>query len=152
MLINDVAPQERVVVKPPGHDNLRVTGPIRWVLLFAQWLISSPVILVSISVAISASAFAVSYSLDQWHWFQRFGAISVSIGAILSTRRLLRIGIKGMLMDENYFAAARPQSMHSSETDAVETHRDLMCSYWGFWVVGFGTLIWAFGDLVGWLL
>ena len=121
-------------------------------LLFAQWLISSPVILVSISIAISASTFAVSYSLDQWHWFQRFGAISVSIGAVLSTRRLLRIGIQGMLMNENYFVIARPLSMHSSETDAIETHRDLMCSYWGFWVVGFGTLIWAFGDLVGWLL
>ncbi len=152
MLLNDVAPQAKVVDQPAGNNNLLVTGPIRWVLLFAQWLISSPVILVSISVAISASAFAVSYSLDQWHWFQRFGAISVSIGAILSTRRLLRIGIQGMLMDENYFVAARTQSMHSSETDAVETHRDLMCSYWGFWVVGFGTLIWAFGDLVGWLL
>ena len=135
-----------------GHNNLLVTGPIRWMLLFAQWLISSPVILVSISIAISASTFAVSYSLDQWHWFQRFGAISVSIGAVLSTRRLLRIGIQGMLMNENYFVIARSLSMHSSETDAIETRCDLMCSYWGFWVVGLGTLIWAFGDLVGWLL
>ena len=152
MLINDVVLQERVVDQSASNNNLRVTGPIRWVLLFARWLISSPLILVSISVAISASAFTVSYSLDQWHWFPRFGAISVSLGAILSTRRLLRIGIQGMLMNENYFAVARRQSMHSSETDAVETHCDLMCSYWGFLVVGYGTLIWAFGDLVGWLL
>ena len=152
MSINNVAPQELVVGQPAGNDTLRVAGSMRWVLRFALWVISSPTILVSISVAISASAFAVSYSLDQWHWFQRFGAISVSIGAILSTRRLLRIGIQGMLMDENYFVVARPQSMHSLETDPVETHCDLMCSYWGFWVVGFGTLIWAFGDLVGWLL
>ncbi|MCH7744041.1 MAG: hypothetical protein IIB71_15420 [Proteobacteria bacterium] len=106
MLINDVAPQAMVVDRPVGHNNLLVAGPIRWVLLFAQWLISSPVILVSISIAISTSAFALSYSLDQWHWFQRFGAISVSIGAILSTRRLLRIGIQGMLMGENYFVVA----------------------------------------------
>lgn len=133
MLTNDIAPQERVVTNQAGHNNLLVTGPIRWMLLFAQWLISSPVILVSISIAISASTFAVSYSLDQWHWFQRFGAISVSIGAILSTRRLLRIGIQGMLMNENYFVIARPLSMHSSETDAIETHCDLMCSYWGLW-------------------
>ena len=138
--------------RPVGNINLQVTGATRGVLLFAQWLISSPVILVSISVSISIIAFAVSYSLDQWHWFQRFGAISVSLGAILSTRRLLRIGIQGMLMDKNYFVAPRPPSVHLSETDVVETHCDLLCSYWGFWVVGLGTLIWAFGDLVGWFL
>ena len=75
----------------------------------------------------------------------------MSLGAVLSTRRLLRIGIEGMLMGENYFVVAQRQSLRSSPTDALETHCDLIFSYWGFWVVAFGTLIWAFGDLVGWL-
>ena len=70
---------------------MRVTGPMRSALLLARWTIGSPYILGFCAVLILSSALVGSYILDQWHWFQRFGAVTVSIGAILSTRRLLRV-------------------------------------------------------------
>ncbi len=53
-----------------------------------------------------------------------------------------------MLIGENYFVVAQ-RERQLSDGGNFETHCDLMCSYFGFWVVAFGTLIWAFGDLVG---
>ena len=134
-------------------DNLTPSAGVKRVLLhIGLWMISTPMILLSMSLLISISAFIVSFTLDQWHWFQRFGAVCVSLGAILSTRRMLRLGIQGMLTGENYFVVAQREKDRYLKTGDSETHCDLICSYWGFWVVGYGTLIWAFGDLVGYLL
>jgi hypothetical protein len=33
-----------------------------------------------------------------------------------------------------------------------EIKRDLVTAYWGFWVVGLGTIVWAYGDLVEYLI
>lgn len=127
------------------------SGIRRVVLRLALWVLSTPMILVLASILITAGAFILSYTLDQWHWFPRFGALSVSLGAMLSTRRILRIGIQGLLMGENYFVIAQ-RERQVSDGGNFETQCDLMCSYFGFWVVAFGTLIWAFGDLVGYFL
>ena len=125
-------------------------NPFQHLLLTAaRWLISTPMILVGLSFSIITASFAASFYLGEWHWFQRFGAMSVSIGAILSTRRILRFSIDGMFAGETYFQVIARRIASPALMDDEETYCDLICSYWGFWIVGAGTFIWAFGDLLG---
>ena len=53
--------------------------------------------LFTIATLIVGGSFALSYSMDDWHWFQRSGAMLASIGAILSSRPVLRTTIDTML-------------------------------------------------------
>ena len=62
----------------------------RWLTTTTCFLLAAVVALLSVSVFLSI------YTGD-WHWFQRSGALVVSIGAILSTRKLLRTGTTEML-------------------------------------------------------
>ncbi|UCH53207.1 MAG: hypothetical protein JSW09_11620 [Pseudomonadota bacterium] len=96
-------------------------------------------------------AFWVSYATSQWHWFPRAGALIVSTGALLSTRRMIRLGLEGLIAGSSYFEIAHTVHSGSNGPDR-ETHRDLIAAYWGFAIVGFGTLVWAFGDLTECLL
>lgn len=108
--------------------------------------------LLILGIIIIGASFFASYYTDQWHWFQRSGALLVSIGAILSTRRMLRSGLDGLMHGRSaseVIAAIEKNNAHSEDS---ETRRDLISAYWGFSVVGFGTLIWAYGDLVGILI
>ena len=74
-------------------------------------------------------------------------ALVVSIGAILSTRRMLRIGLDGLLAGSSYFDVVGRLNHAGDDGRDPETRRDLIAAYWGFGTVGFGTLVWAFGDL-----
>ena len=121
----------------------------RLVLRVARWLIHTPTILAGLSLTIIIGSLVASFYLNEWHWFQRFGALSVSIGAVLSTRRILRFGIDGALRGETYFEVIARRVTDPWNMDDEETYCDLLCSYWGFWIVGIGTIIWAFGDLLG---
>jgi hypothetical protein len=76
------------------------------VLLVIKLLLSTTGFLLVLAASIlGISIFASAYT-GQWHWFQRSGALVVSIGAILSTRRLLRIGLGGLLEGRSYFDVA----------------------------------------------
>lgn len=76
----------------------------------------------------------------------------VSIGAILSTRRLLRIGLGGLLEGRSYFDVASNLQARPDDNRDMEVGRDVTAAYWGFMVVGLGTIVWAFGDLIGCLI
>ena len=84
---------------------------------------------------------------DAWHWFQRSGALMVSIGAVLSTRRALGFILDGMIND------GRPKIV-TSFTDAPQQSEmgELRTCVCGFMLVAIGTMIWAYGDLLGCLL
>ena len=108
----------------------------RWLTTTTCFLLAAVIALLSVSVFLSI------YTGD-WHWFQRSGALVVSIGAILSTRKLLRTGTTEMLTRWNGANVLARES-----DDPAEKRRELIAAYWGFWLVGFGTLIWAYGDLL----
>lgn len=118
------------------------------VLHIIRWLMTTTGFLLVLAAGILGVSFFISYLTGQWHWFQRSGALLVSIGAILSTRRLLRVGLTGMLSGSSYFDMARRLEMITGNAQDLETRRDLLSSYWGFGIVGLGTIIWAYGDLI----
>jgi len=108
-------------------------------------------LLVLAATILGISIFASAYT-GQWHWFQRSGALVVSIGAILSTRRLLRIGLDGLLEGRSYFDVASNLQARPGDNRDMEFGRDVIAAYRGFMIVGLGTIVWAFGDLVGCLI
>ena len=81
------------------------------VLHIIRWLMTTTGFLLVLAAGILGVSFFISYLTGQWHWFQRSGALLVSIGAILSTRRLLRVGLTGMLSGSSYFDMARRLEM-----------------------------------------
>ena len=117
-------------------------------LSLVRWLVTTTGFLLTLAACIFGVSFLASYGTGQWHWFQRSGALLVSIGAVLSTRRQLRFGLTGLLAGTSYFDIARAYEKRHDYTHDRETSRDLTSSYWGFGVVGFGTMVWAFGDLI----
>lgn len=117
-------------------------------LLAVKWLTTTTIFLLVLGVFIAGTSFLTSYYTGQWHWFQRSGALLVSIGAILSTRRLLRVGLDGLIQKSTYFELAASIERDRGDTETLETKRDLVSAYWGFAVVGLGTVIWAYGDLI----
>jgi hypothetical protein len=122
------------------------------VLLVIKLLLSTTGFLLVLAASIlGISIFASAYT-GQWHWFQRSGALVVSIGAILSTRRLLRIGLGGLLEGRSYFDVASNLQARPDDNRDMEVGRDVTAAYWGFMVVGLGTIVWAFGDLIGCLI
>ena len=106
------------------------------------------IFLLIIGAIILAASFIASYYTGQWHWFQRSGALLVSIGAILSTRRLLRSGLDGLLHGSSASDVIAAIEKIRVYTVDHETRRDLLSAYRGFSVVGLGTVIWAYGDLI----
>lgn len=82
-----------------------------------------------------------------WHWFQRSGALTVSMGAILSTRRSLRLMLESMIGDEGPNCRSKASKLPPF-SDPAEL-RTRLC---GFALVAMGTLIWAYGDLIGCLV
>ena len=97
---------------------------------------------------IIGASFVISIYTGQWHWFQRSGALLVSIGAILSTRRMLRLGLEGLMLGSSYFETVVSVERNKGDAKDLETKHDIISAYWGFGVVGIGTLVWAYGDLI----
>jgi hypothetical protein len=117
---------------------LNILIAVRWILTTTWFLL----ILVFLFVGLSLFA---SLTTGAWHWFQRSGAIMVSIGAVLSTRQPLRLILDSMIKGRHSLATGEKQS-GAGYLNQIKT---CVC---GFLMVAMGTLIWAYGDLLGCLI
>ena len=88
----------------------------------------------------------MSLNTDAWHWFQRSGALLVSIGALLSTRRALGLMLDSLIDGNDLAQQVQSEQIAGSEAGELQT---CVC---GFLLVAMGTFIWAYGDLLGCLL
>ena len=111
---------------------------------------STPLLLL-LALTITVISTLISVKTGQWHWLPRSGALVVSIGAILSTRRLLRICIDGLLHKLSHEEISKQFSTNTENPQDMQVQLDLKAAYYGFFVVGSGTLIWAYGDLINYL-
>ena len=82
---------------------LNILIAVRWILTTTWFLL----ILVFLFVGLSLFA---SLTTGAWHWFQRSGAIMVSIGAVLSTRHPLRLILDSMIEGQHFLATDEKQS------------------------------------------
>ena len=93
-----------VIPRFPWARGLKNMNKVKMtVFQIVKWLMTTTIFLLTFAACIIGLAFFASFYTGQWHWFQRSGALIVSIGAILSTRRLLRRGLNGSLSERSYF-------------------------------------------------
>lgn len=112
--------------------------------------------LIPLLIAVASCAVALSlwksYYTNQWHWFGRSGAIITLMGAILATRRMIRLGVVEYHRDSKTISGGtfgESDKDRKQELANAEDLRDTKASYYGFWFVVIGTVIWAYGDLFG---
>ena len=117
--------------------------PAHYVLLAFRWTISNSLFLYLLAVVLVGGSFLLSFNTDAWHWFQRSGALLVSIGALLSTRRALGLMLDALIDGIDLAQQVQGELVPSSEVGELQT---CVC---GFLLVAMGTLIWAYGDLLG---
>ena len=127
-------------IASPGVPGHYVFVAFRWMLTTSWFLFLLTAILVSISLL-------ASFYTDAWHWFQRSGALMVSIGAILSTRHPL-----GLILDSMIGDSAQRNRNQSDGSAFLNNMGELRTCICGFIFVAMGTLIWAYGDLLGCLV
>lgn len=111
-------------------------------------LITSIALLLSVAIFTLCISIYFSFQTDEWHWFQRSGALVVCIGVILSTRRLLRTCMAGITQNLSHSEISRLFQVNTENNTDLQYQLDFTAGYYGFFVVGFGTLIWAYGDLI----
>ena len=99
-----------------------------------------------LATVLVGGSFLISFHTDAWHWFQRSGALLVSIGALLSTRRALGLMLDSLIDGSDLVQQVQSEQIATSEAGELRT---CVC---GFLLVAMGTFIWAYGDLLGCLL
>jgi hypothetical protein len=118
-----------------------------YLLLPLRWALTTTWFLLLLAMVLVGTSFLVSSQTDAWHWFQRSGALMVSIGAILSTQRVLRLMFGRMIGD----ISARDCGKISNPP-YLSNQVELQACLCGFALVAMGTMIWAYGDLLGCLI
>ena len=131
-------------VEPEFSDN---AIPAQYLLLWFRWALTTSWFLFLLAAVLVGLSLLASFYTDAWHWFQRSGALMVSIGAVLSTRRALSLILEGMIG-----GSSPARSLSNSETTQAIDMGELQTCVCGFLFVAMGTLIWAYGDLLGCLL
>ena len=121
--------------------------PAKYLLLGFRWMLTTSWFLFLLAAGLVGFSLLASFYTDAWHWFQRSGALMVSIGAVLSTRQALRLILESMIGGDNPV-----RSLTSSEIPESNEMGELQTCVCGFLFVAMGTLIWAYGDLLGCLM
>ena len=111
--------------------------------------LSNTYLLVGIAVTAVVTSILVSYLTCKWHWFGRSGAIVTMIGVILSVRPVIRMGydewIKSLSIIDGGHYPPTPEEIEEER----QMNLDAMASRIGIYMALVGTLVWAYGDLVG---
>ena len=123
-----------------------ISLPAHYILLAFRWAILNSRFLYLLAAVLVGGSFLISFHTDAWHWFQRSGALLVSIGALLSTRRALGLMLDSLINDSDLVQQVQGEQIITSEVGELRT---CVC---GFLLVAMGTFIWAYGDLLGCLL
>lgn len=115
-------------------------------------LLTSQRVLLRLAIAWVTLSLLASLSSSQWHWFQRSGAVVVSAGALLSTRRLVRLGVAALYRAETVLDGGGAAPTKEDDEAMRQWQLDLSAMRLGIFLLAVGTAIWAYGDLLGALL
>lgn len=87
----------------------------------------------------------LSFSNNDWEWFQRSGSIITLFGAIIASRKLIRLNIKKSIELHNAPDTWKPSKEKLEEQGYIE--EDIKVETTGFILILVGTVIWGYGDL-----
>jgi hypothetical protein len=100
----------------------------------------------ALALLISAIASCVT---RKWHWFARSGAIVTMAGVILSVRPLIRMGLPTLLKSQSIIDGGHVPPTAEGVEETRQQQRDATATEIGAVMAFVGTLIWAYGDLIG---
>ena len=123
-----------------------VSLPACYLLLAFRWAVLNSRFLYLLATVLVGGSLLISFHTDAWHWFQRSGALLVSIGALLSSRRALGLMLDSLINGNDLAQQVRGEQKATNEAGELRT---CVC---GFLIVAMGTFIWAYGDLLGCIL
>jgi hypothetical protein len=100
------------------------------------------------ALAVVASVLA-SHITGKWHWFGRSGAIVTMAGVILSVRPLVRMGFAEWLRSQRVIDGGHFVPTPEEIEEERQTTLDATASNIGVYMALVGTVVWAYGDLIG---
>lgn len=90
-----------------------------------------------------------SYLTCKWHWFGRSGAIVTVAGVLLSVRPLVRMGLTEWVRSQSVIDGGQDPPTPEEVEEDRQTKLDATATQIGAAMAVIGTLIWAYGDLIG---
>jgi len=106
-------------------------------------------LLVGFGVLFVVASAALSAITGKWHWFGRSGAVATLIGVVLTVRPLVRMGLSNWLAYSSTIDGGHiVPTPEEIEADRQAT-LDAQATQWGAALAVAGTLVWAYGDLIG---
>jgi drug/metabolite transporter (DMT)-like permease len=113
----------------------RLLSNIRLVVGFASlWVVAS---------------ILATYITGKWHWFGRSGAIVTVVGLILSVRPFVRMGLAKWLRSQTVLDYGHIEPTPEELEEERQSTLDAKASKIGLTMAIVGTVVWAYGDLVG---
>lgn len=98
-----------------------------------------------VSAALWALAWiGVSWHVGDWTWFARSGSVLAIIGGLMTGRSVLRLSHEERVRFRHMNLIER-----FTEQELADQERDSAAMQWGVFLILFGTLVWAYGDLIG---
>ena len=125
--------------------------------------LQNPMLLTIATLLVVVISIRSDIGATSWMWFQRSGAVVVLTGALLGYRSIIRLGKQGVGGASVQWAKGTLLSVDDSgpiqkvklkyDRETAERFRqdelDKSAGYVGVWMMVLGTLIWAYGDLLG---
>lgn len=114
-----------------------------------KYIFSNIWLVLVISTSFVFISLALSHVTDKWHWFSRSGAIATIAGVLLSVRPLVRMGradwIQYISTIDGGHIIPTPEETEAKRQAVL----DAKAAQIGVFLAVAGTLIWAYGDLLG---
>jgi hypothetical protein len=106
-------------------------------------------LVVSVVVLVIVVSLAASALTGKWHWFGRSGAWAALAGVLLSVRPLVRLGVAGWVKHLSTCDAGHVVPTNAELESERQAGLDAYAAKIGVFMAFAGTLVWAYGDLIG---
>ena len=102
-------------------------------------------------ISLSGTSFSLyaSFCSNSWHWFQRSGSLLVICGVYLGARGLFRKRLKESIYSETHTDHGHINPTEEERLEQILLKWDIRFAYFGALLALLGTLISAYGDLLG---
>jgi drug/metabolite transporter (DMT)-like permease len=111
--------------------------------------LSNVTLLACAALLFMVASAALSFVTGKWHWFGRSGAVATIAGVVLTVRPLIRMGMEQWLQHLSTIDGGHVIPTSEEIEAGRQAALDVKATKWGVVLAVGGTLVWAYGDLIG---
>lgn len=112
-------------------------------------VLSNAVLIMILAVLWVIASVLISASCRDWKWFSRAGSVLAVAGGILAARMLLRLGAAAVVAAQHTIDCGHFVPTAAEAQASYQSALDVHASEIGLWFIILGTLIWGYGELIG---